>query len=66
LDTESIETATLNPYFLLFATVAFTLLFWAVLQKSTWKAIKESYLKALKIEDLLPPPNPETAADTAP
>ena len=66
LDTESIETATLNPYFLLFATVAFTLLFWAVLQKSTWKAIKETYLKALKIEDLLPPPNPETAADTAP
>lgn len=53
IDQGAIETASLNPYFLLFSSVAFTLLFWLVLQKSTWKSIKEKYLKTLKIEDIM-------------
>ncbi|MFT4777726.1 MAG: membrane protease YdiL (CAAX protease family) [Flavobacteriales bacterium] len=65
LDTDRMESATLNPYFMLFATVAFTLLFWVVLQKSTWKSIKGVYLKAMSMEDILPPQDPESALDSA-
>lgn len=48
---DTIESASMNPYFLLFATIIFTLLFWVILQKSTWLSIKGVYLKAMRMED---------------
>lgn len=61
MSTEDMDNATLNPYFVLISAVIFSLLFWVILQKSTWSSIKDTYLNYLKLPSVLE--ELETSAD---
>lgn len=49
MSTEDLDNASLNPYFVLISAILFSLLFWVILQKSTWKNIQETYLNYLTL-----------------